>query len=104
MVRDLIDVVGVAGKGVGKINMSTRERPEEAQECPVVVRRGEWDVLVLADGDFRQPVGVGVYGLSPDIADQCVPLGIAGNTSIIRCAEPETRGRCDPVTPMVSGH
>src|SRR5262245_2076488 len=82
--------------------MPTRERTEETKKRTVVVGRVEWDVLVLADGDSRQPVGGGVHGLPSDVAHEGVRLGVAGDLRIVRSAEPDAWRWFDAVAPLVT--
>ena len=104
MERNISDVLGVVGEAVREIDVSTPDHPEEAKKRTVVIGRVEWDVLVLTDGDFRQPVGGGVHGLTSDKADQRVPLGVADDLRIVRSAEPDARRRLDTIAPVVSGN
>ena len=67
--RNLPHVVEMVGEAGREIDMATRDHPHDAGERAVVVGRIERDVLVLADGAFRQPEGGRVDGLPSDKAD-----------------------------------
>src|SRR5439155_15166164 len=89
--------------GAREIDMSASDHPEETKERPVVVGRVQRDVLILADRDLRQPVGIGVDGPPSDVADQSVLFSVTGDGGIIRSAEPDGWGRDDAVEQVDSG-
>jgi hypothetical protein len=70
---DLSEVLEGVGDAARKIDVSTRERAKGTKKRSVVVGRVNRDSLVLAAGDFRQPVAGGLHGLPADVGDEGIP-------------------------------